>query len=243
MWLYRDNIVLKDFLLFLFTQSTIFQFWTPDSLRGFGCGTPNGSLWTICAIIQYYLVAWFVTNIFQGRSLRFWLLAFVISFGFSAFGAFLKGNVPVLLAKLYGQTLFMHFWMFLTGAFISEFKSPILNILKKYWYAFVGVSLVFYWLHVDLPLLNYPFIKSVFASVGLIGFAYRFPRLEFKTDISYSVYIYHMIFVNVFIDFGFLENKVLMIYIILLTFVSSYISTQTLGRFGLSMKKRHTTVQ
>ena len=47
-----------DILLFTLTQSTFLQFWTPNSLREYGCGTPNGSLWTICVLIQFYIIAW-----------------------------------------------------------------------------------------------------------------------------------------------------------------------------------------
>lgn len=42
---------IKQFVLFTVSQSTILQFWTPDSLRGYGCGSPNGALWTICVLI------------------------------------------------------------------------------------------------------------------------------------------------------------------------------------------------
>lgn len=34
---------LKSLALFAFGQGTVFQFWTPDSLRGYGVGVPNGA--------------------------------------------------------------------------------------------------------------------------------------------------------------------------------------------------------
>ena len=33
--------------LFTICQGTVLQFWTPSSLREYGCGTSNGTLWTI----------------------------------------------------------------------------------------------------------------------------------------------------------------------------------------------------
>ncbi len=48
---YDAHVPFLDYIKFAFTQGTIFQFWTPDSLRGYGCGTPNGSLWTITVIV------------------------------------------------------------------------------------------------------------------------------------------------------------------------------------------------
>lgn len=70
--LYDQPINHFQFGLFAITQSTLFQFWTPDCLRGYGCGTPNGALWTICVLIQFYLVAFFVYKYFHNRRLRNW---------------------------------------------------------------------------------------------------------------------------------------------------------------------------
>jgi peptidoglycan/LPS O-acetylase OafA/YrhL len=45
---------LPTFGLWFFTQSTIFQAWTPDFLRGYGVGAVNGSLWTIAVELSFY---------------------------------------------------------------------------------------------------------------------------------------------------------------------------------------------
>lgn len=49
--------------MFAITQGTVLQFWTPEFLRGYGCGTPNGTLWTICITIQFYILVWFIKKI------------------------------------------------------------------------------------------------------------------------------------------------------------------------------------
>ena len=67
--LFYQNWNIKDLTLFSFTQGTLFQFWTPDSLRGYGCGTPNGSLWTITVIVQFYLLIWFFRNFLKGKGI------------------------------------------------------------------------------------------------------------------------------------------------------------------------------
>lgn len=63
--LYRP-LPVKDLAVFTATQATFLQFWTPASLRGYGVGTPNGALWTICVLIQFYIIAWFVQRLFTG---------------------------------------------------------------------------------------------------------------------------------------------------------------------------------
>ena len=77
---------LKDLLVFAFTQGTIFQFWTPDSLREYGCGTPNGTLWTICVTIQFYIVSWFIYRNLHKKSVFIWITAVFSFVGISVAG-------------------------------------------------------------------------------------------------------------------------------------------------------------
>lgn len=63
----RDKIAAVPFALFNFTQATIFQFWTPASLRIYGCGTPNGSLWTVGVMVQCYIVLFVLYLLYKTR--------------------------------------------------------------------------------------------------------------------------------------------------------------------------------
>ena len=70
--LYHQPIKWPQMGLFIFGQATFFQFWTPDFLRGYGCGTPNGALWTITVLIQFYFCAFFVYKWLHNRKLVVW---------------------------------------------------------------------------------------------------------------------------------------------------------------------------
>ena len=61
-YLFKGTINWPLLGVFGITQGTVFQFWTPDFLRGYGCGCPNGALWTICVIIQYYIISYPSSN-------------------------------------------------------------------------------------------------------------------------------------------------------------------------------------
>ena len=52
-FLYDQPVPILELLAFAFGQATVFQFWKPDSLLGYGCGTPNGSLWTIPVMVTF----------------------------------------------------------------------------------------------------------------------------------------------------------------------------------------------
>ena len=70
--LYRQPINWPQMGLFTFGQATIFQFWTPDFLRGYGCGTPNGALWTITVLIQFYFCAYLIYKWLHNKKFFVW---------------------------------------------------------------------------------------------------------------------------------------------------------------------------
>lgn len=45
--------------------------------------------------------------------------------------------------------------------------------------------------------VNYDVFSSLLLSIGVIGIAYYIGEVNIKHEISYSIFIYHMIFVNV----------------------------------------------
>ena len=130
--LYHEPINWLQFGAFAITQSTIFQFWTPECLRGYGCGCPNGALWTICVLIQFYFFAYFVYKALHGRKTWVWLIAIVASLGLSLMLPFIREYLPEFARKLLGQTLLPYFWMFLAASFVAEKKDVVLPFLKKY---------------------------------------------------------------------------------------------------------------
>ena len=56
--LYHENTEVIPFLIWILTQGTVLQLWTPDFFKGYGMGAPNGSLWTISIFVQFYVVVY-----------------------------------------------------------------------------------------------------------------------------------------------------------------------------------------
>ena len=228
---------LKQFMMFNIAQGTILQFWTPDSLRGYGVGTPNGTLWTIGIMIQFYLIAWFFYRLLKGRSISIWIvgfcLLFVISYGA---GTIIQDILRIdILYKLYSQTIVMYFWLFYIGMFIAEFKDDILPKLMVFWYMLLIVGALFFVFEVDL-FSGYYLFWSVFLTSGLIGFAYSYPRLSIKLDISYAIFLYQMIVMNIFVNFGLIRDWCYALEVIALTIICASISTITVGKWSARQK-------
>lgn len=101
---YKEKINWLMLSLFGITQATVLQFWTPDFLKNFGNGTPNGALWTICVIVQFYIVCWFVHKFLKGKPLWIWCEVLVGSIAVGWASPLLANILPTIIYKLYGKT-------------------------------------------------------------------------------------------------------------------------------------------
>lgn len=227
----------KDLLLFSLTQGTILQFWTPDSLRGYGCGTPNGTLWTMCVMIQFYIVAWVLYKLFRNKRLVFWVVGFVAFIAVSMIGQQIFDKIGIeVFTKLYNQTIVRYCWLFFFGCFLAENKEQIVrSVLTRSWLMFLIIALIIHVCGYDLK-TGYSVVHSVTLVSGLIGFAYRFPQLSIKKDISYGIFLYHMIIVNVFMNYDLIENWIYATLVIIITVVMAYVSCITVGAWSSKKK-------
>lgn len=230
---------IKDILLFSIAQATLFQFWTPDSLRAYGVGTPNGALWTIGVMIQFYIVAWLFYKIMKNCKIVIWIIGFATSFFASWLVDYVITNIfgSGVLEKIYNQSFIKYFWLFYIGMFIAKFNEAIIPVLKKYWIIFILLSLVFFVSRFDV-LSGYYLFWSLFLVLGLIGFAFKFPNLHLKYDISYGLFLYHMTVVNVFVNFGLIGKWLLVIPVVIISVVLALLSTITIGKISSKLKKQ-----
>lgn len=159
-------------------------------------------------MIQFYIVAWFFFRLMKNRKLPSWILGAVISFAISWAGTFITHNLigKTIIGKLFDQTIVKYFWLFYIGSFVAEFKDILLPILQKYWFGLLFLAFFFFWTGWNLY-SGYYLLWSVFLTVGLIGFAYKFPQLNISPDISYGLFLYHMTVINIFVNFKETLNK------------------------------------
>lgn len=229
---YKGRIEWPQLGVFFIAQATIFQFWTPDCLRAYGCGTPNGSLWTVGITIQFYILSWLTRKFWSGRKLRFWVVSISLLMLAGAATGTLEKYMAPLLYKLYCQTIVQYLWVFWIGLLAAEYADKIIPVLKKYWWVFVISFILWRLAGIDLYARNYPVFMVTIACFGCLGLAYAFPGLNIKLDISYAIFIYHMIFVNVMIAVRWIGFRGMVIAIII-TFIISYLSTGFIGKKDL----------
>ena len=223
-------------IVFALTQGTILQFWTPENLRGFGCGTANGSLWTVGVMIQTYVALFFIHKALHKKSWKAWPIFLMISFMIPIGIQLIQPICPIIIYKLLWQTFLPYLWLFLIGCFFFFFFEIIIPYLKKYWIVLLMISAAAMISGIDINRESYAMIRCASLAVGLIGFSYAFTGLKIKTDISYAIFLYHMIVVNVMIHFGLTERLMYLIIAVAISLVLACVSTITVGHFSNHLK-------
>ena len=236
--LYHQAIDWPKMGLFIVGQATIFQFWTPDFLRDYGCGTPNGALWTITVLIQFYVCAYALYKLLKNSKLAIWTGTILVTTVIGWLTSNITCHLPEVIGKLYGVSIFPYLWMFIIAAFIAEYREIIMPFIKIYWWLFITLLLLFrgypQW---EMMAGLYPVFKTILLFCGVLGFSYQYPEVNMKTDISYGIYIYHMTIVNALIALGFVGKQWSMWVVVAITCILAYLSTITVGQMSANKKK------
>lgn len=235
---YRHAINWTQLAAFTFGQSTIFQFWTPEFLRGYGCGCPNGALWTICVLIQYYVVAYFLFKFLHDSKLLKWIMCILVFAIIGIASRSIEGR-GALAFKLYQNTCVPYLWMFAFGAFLAEYwQKNLSKVISKWGCVCVLFAILIIIFRVDFLALRYGILQTFFTIIACLWIGYKFPKLNLRTDVSYGVYIYHMTFVNMMITLGWTHSWQWLFLAVGLTLIAAYVSTKTIGAYAGTRKSK-----
>jgi peptidoglycan/LPS O-acetylase OafA/YrhL len=195
---------------------SFFQFYTPDFLRGYATGVPNGSLWTISVELQFYFltpVLHFALKRFRRTAAALFILLVLVNTAnlYANVTDAFPGIRDRMAFKLFGASFLPWLYMFAFGAYVSTNKSLQAHILKLNPLVFAAAYLGSYYLaeKYNLGTVNYINLVSYLLLAALVfRLAYWKPetsgRLLRGNDISYGFYIYHMPLVNLMVFYGFI---------------------------------------
>lgn len=218
-----DFMLSKTFIAWLAGQVSFFQFYNPEHFRGFGIGVANGALWTITVELQFYLfvpILYALTRNHQASSVLMPLLFFV------SFGAYCimddKVNGPggftgaPILFKLLHVTLVPHLWMFMLGIFIHrEFKwfQPWIEGRFIHYMAAFALFMTLQCLLIEdrsVPFYLAYLPSRILLALATIAGAYSCRSVSLHllrgNDVSYGIYIYHSIVINIMVQLGLMTS-------------------------------------
>ncbi|MDP9049090.1 MAG: acyltransferase [Bacteroidota bacterium] len=187
--------------------------YTPGFLKHYGIGAYNSSLWTIPVELQFYIVLpilYYLINRFFIRS-KASNMPFYLAWGmFFVIGLALRTKFPNILedhefgaAKLFRYSFIPHFYLFLAGVILQRLnasKWPIIAGKALYWVAFY--ILFCYFVPQTTAIID--LASTLILAMFTISLAYTLPGLSHKllkgNDISYGVYIYHGLIINILVQ-------------------------------------------
>lgn len=233
-----------ELLAYLFSQLTIFHFWTPDILRPWGCGVPNGSLWTIGVELQFYIILPMLFLFFKQIKLVYKItLMFILSMVFNFYLRTKLGLHETNLTKLLYVSFGPYLYFFLFGSLMYLNWEKLRKYVEGKFLIYLGLYLSFSFYTRITPAYypsNLELLSNLLLSMLIISAAYSYPKIGSyinEIDLSYGVYLYHMPVINAFITLGLIGNYWYVLGVFLITISVSFSSFYLIEKPALRLKK------
>jgi len=225
-----------------FAAQLVGLIYTPGTLDDFGIGSYNGSLWTIPIELQFYIILPFLYAITRRlkQPIVGWLVIFAVCLSATLlldlfFGRSADGDYHGV-AKMLQYTFSRHVYLFVFGIILQR-----TGIYKSKFIA--GKAL---WWFVILVAMDYIAPESViyklFLGVFAISFAYTVTHLGEKVirgqDISYGIYIYHGLVINLLIEAGVRASALNVLYVAVIAICFAGLSWRFIEQPAIRRKKR-----
>jgi peptidoglycan/LPS O-acetylase OafA/YrhL len=238
------NIFSGTIINWIIAQLTFFQFWTPDIFRKWGVGTPNGSLWTIPVELQFYIVLPLIVILSKRKYLTLIFLTLsIVSVILNANSTALWGSEETILHKLAGVSIIPYLYSFLIGCMLYHKWDTFRGYIENRGLIWMGIFFLVVFLCGKPSYFpkGVEILSNVVLSILTISLAFTFPkcsRILKYNDISYGMYIYHMLVINVVVTLGYTGKLTHMITTVILTIVLSLLSWTIIEKRALMLKFR-----
>jgi peptidoglycan/LPS O-acetylase OafA/YrhL len=238
-------------------QLTVGQFYNPDVLRHFGVGVLNGSLWTIPIEVQFYLLIPLIYRLCLRResgwvgAMTLGVLALLSYWLWYVLQSHAHIETTNVWYKVLGVTLLPYLFMFILGLFIQRNLWRLVTILNGralFWLAaYISIRVVMQ----TSPVAT----VSMAGTISLVGSAVSFivlamfvvsfaltwrstsERLLDGNDLSYGVYLYHMLVVNALVHIDWLHRPIYLAVTVVVTVGLAATSWWWVERPALRLKR------
>lgn len=229
-------------------QVTLFQYYTPDALRYFGVGTPNGALWTIPVELEFYLLVPLLY--FLNKRFGNFILLLLAACSFVAYTYIPKSSLPLVYKKLFEVSILYYLLHFTVGIFLYLHFNKIKKYLDGNGLLWLGIYVVFFLafdkyahLYNDLYSPNLlGVVADIILGVTILSLAYTKPGFSRKVlkgnDYSYGVYVIHMIVANAMVELSFIHNFWFLLGGLAIVFMTAFLSWKFVEKPSLALKDK-----
>ena len=205
-----------EFLKWFISQVSFLQFYKPEFLKLYGMGSINPSLWSISVELSFYATLplyYYICKINKYNLDKFLIVSVILSLNISLYHAYVSEGEYDIWLKLLKASFLIHFWMFLIGVLFQRKWFLICKYFEDKFYLWFFLFFCFciydeFYPYRDIDsLINrqlFSFLHFFLLISFVISFAisskYNISKWLKGNDISYGIYIYHMIIINFMIE-------------------------------------------
>lgn len=181
------------------------DFPQPQFITDFGHGTFQGSLWTMIFTVQFYIITALVYPLMKRLKIVGWSVVLLITIAFNLAMPYIQATVPAGVKLFMEHTCLPYLYIYFAGWFMYRYREKIVPVLSKTkilsLILFLGRAI--YCTRFNVRIGEYQdMIQVILLCMLTVGVAYSFGKIRFKFDLSYGLYLYHMIVVDVFVQIG-----------------------------------------
>ena len=240
-----------ELIKWIVAQLTLFQQYTPQGIHAYIDGNPNHSLWTIRVEFGFYILvpvfAWLARKMNFISTKLLMVILMIISYGYHYYVRSTRQENMALYSVL-DDDVFPYLFYFLAGvlSYLYFDKLKRFYIGKgMYWLALYLAYILVIGVYMDLYdqeyfLNGYGLTGFLILSQTVISFAFTRPNLSHDllrgNDISYGMYLYHLIIIGIFFKNGHYANNWAFLPIVSLTVAAAYFSWIFVEKPALSLK-------
>lgn len=215
-----------------FLQGLALQY-TPGFAEGFGSGTFNGALWALFTEMQFYLLLPVFYRFMKRKNMKTWLIV-----GLALLAVQVAGTRMIdafnhrALSLLWKRCILAQSNYFYIGSFLYVFKDHLLMRITKYsplfLLAYTAVYVTNHFIHLGVA---GELVVDCLLPVLIVTLGYYFGRHRLQYDISYGIYLYHVMIINIFLELNVGMNVGVALLIILLSCICGIVSLLIDRRF------------
>jgi peptidoglycan/LPS O-acetylase OafA/YrhL len=244
------GVTAMQLLMLFLAKGTFLQFYNPEFMREFGDGVLNGSLWTICVELQFYLLVpvlyrFFLYRPSQGNRALI-LIALASLLANRALYALEPAYSATVAWKLARVSFAPWFYMFVVGVLLQRNLHWLEGRIRPWTFPALLIAYVLY--ATGLQALGFRFDNGISPLLALPVFAlilaaaFSKPaladRLLGRNDLSYGMYIYHMPVVNMFLYYGIRGPLTASALAIAWSLCAAYLSWRLIERPAMRFKRK-----
>ncbi len=181
----------------------------PDFISNFGIGNFQANLWTMIFTVQFYIITVLIYRFIKNRRLWVWILVLALSLAFNLAVPYLQEILPETGKIIVSHSCLPYFYMYFAGWFMYRYREKIVPILARTKILCIVLFIIraLYCEKFGVRVGEYQdMIQVLLLCMLTIGIGYSFGKIRFKFDLSYGLYLYHMIIVDIFVQTGLVGN-------------------------------------